>query len=667
MSSPRTLLVHPEDGIGPIESAFDAAGFDVTTAHTATAAVAEATTAAYDCVVSEYALPGDDGVSLAEAVADADLEVPVVLFTADDDGARAAGALERGAAEVRRRNGTGSIERLVSDVSARCTEGPPPGARQDISGREPSATEVKRAVAEAPVGISISDPDLSDYPLVYANEAWIEHTGYPIEEALGRNPRFLQGPGTDPETVERIAEAVAENEEITVEIRNYRRDGTPFWNELTVAPVYDGDGDLAHYVGFQNDVTDRKNAERLAEERAEKLASERQALDRVLGRVNGLLSEITRILVESEDAESIAERVCEEIAAEQGYAGGWIAEVSPATGRLDVTAASGVPVEPGTSIPLDDVPSAVPQAAETDEATECAAGNGADARLAPDAVGGHRLVVAPITYGDHQYGLLGIYGDEEDPLGRRERRVCESVGKMIANGLHSVETTRILTTDRVVELHVEIDDPSFSLSRIAAAVDGTVEHLGTTRLDDDACELYVHVDSPAAGVDAIDGLPFVEEVRSVSSDDEHLTAAVTLTEAPPLTRLAEYGVVVVAVSARPEGADVTLETRPEQDVRQVLDVFRAEYEGVTLRSRSERENRDRSLTEFAAAVDDRLTDRQRAALRTAELNGYFEWPRPVDGSEIAEQMGITRQTFHQHLRAAERKLVEAYVHPRSRN
>ncbi|WP_435094399.1 bacterio-opsin activator domain-containing protein [Halorubrum sp. N11] len=664
MSSLRALLVYPADGIGPIESAFDAAGFDVTTAHTATAAVAEAVTTAYDCVVSEHALPGDDGVSLAEAITDADLSVPVVLFTADDDEARAAGALERGAAEVRHKDGAGSIERLVSDVLARCTEGSQSDAQRDVSARKPSATEVKRAAAESPAGVDGGDPERSDHPVAYADGARVEQTGYPTEEPPDRNPRFLQRPGTDPETVERVAEADAETEEITAEIRDDRRNGTPLWNDLTVAPVYDDEGEIARYVGVETDASDRENAERLAEERAEKLASERQALDRVLERVNGLLSEITRILVEGEDAESIAERICEEIATEQGYAGAWIAEISSATGQLDITASSGATVEPGTAIPIDDVPPAVRQAAETNEATECTAVNGSDAHLAPNAVGGCRLVIAPVTYGDRRYGLLGIYGDEEDPLGPREQRVCESVGKMIANGLHSVETARILTTDHVVELRVEIDDPSFSLSRIAAALGGTVEHLGTTRLDD-ACELYVHVESPDSGVDAVDDLPFVETVRSVSADDEHLTAAVTLTDAPPLTRLAEYGVVVVAVAASAEGADVTLEARPEQDVRRVLDVFRAEYEGVTLWSRSERESRDRSLTEFAAAVDDQLTDRQRTALRTAELNGYFEWPRPVDGSEIAEQMGITRQTLHQHLRAAERKLVEAYVNPRS--
>ncbi|WP_048077496.1 helix-turn-helix domain-containing protein, partial [Halorubrum sp. AJ67] len=123
--------------------------------------------------------------------------------------------------------------------------------------------------------------------------------------------------------------------------------------------------------------------------------------------------------------------------------------------------------------------------------------------------------------------------------------------------------------------------------------------------------------------------------------------------------------VVSEATATADAATLTIEAPPERDVRSILDVFRDEYEGVELRSRVERESRDRTVAEFAAAVDEQLTERQRAALKTAELNGYFEWPRPVDGSEIAERMGITRQTFHQHLRAAERKLVEAYVDPRS--
>ena len=662
MSGSRTLLVHPRDGIDRLTSALEAEGFDVTTVHTATSAVAKATTGTFDCLVSEYDLPGDDGVTLLEALDESDVDLPVVLFTDSTEESVSRTAYEHGADRVLEKNGSDSVDRLVTDVATISSCDEIREAQRDVTGHEPSAGDVERAIGEAPVGISLCDPDLTDGPLVYVNDAWEEHTGYPTEEVIGRNPRFLQGPETDPETVDRLSSAIANEEPVTVEIRNYRRDGTPFWNELTVAPVYDGE-DLVHYVGFQNDVTDRKLAEDLAEERAEKIAAERQVLDRILGRVNGLLSEISRILVEGTNAETISQKVCDEIANEPGYMGGWIAEVSSGTGRLELTATSGISVEAGTSLSLDETPPEVGRAIETDEVQGCSAGSCSGGSLAPKTIGGRRLLVVPITYGHRRYGLLGIYSSAEDALDRRERKMCQSIGKMIANGLHSVETTRILTTDKVVELCVDVTDESFTLSRVAAGVGASIELLGTTRLDDDGCELYLKSETSAIDLESLRSLSFVRSVRSVSETNDDFTFSVTATESPPFTRLAEHGGVIVEATAEPTSASVTIEAPPEQDVRSMLNVLRAEYDGVELRSRVERESRDRTLTEFASEVDDRLTERQRSALKTAELNGYFEWPRPVDGSEIAERMGITRQTFHQHLRAAERKLVEAYVDP----
>ena len=662
MSGSRALLVHPRDGIDRITSALEAEGFDVTPVHTATSAVAKATTGTFDCLVSEYDLPGDDGITLLEALGESDIDLPIVVFTESTEGNVPQVAYEHGADRVLEKNGSDSVDRLVTDVTRVSSRGELTETQRDVSGHEPSAEDVERAIGEAPVGISLCDPDLADGPLVYVNDAWEEHTGYPTEEVIGRNPRFLQGPETDPETVEKLSGAIANEEPVTVEIRNYRRDGTPFWNELTVAPVYDDD-ELVHYVGFQNDVTDRKLAEDLAEERAEKIAAERQVLDRILGRVNGLLSEISRILVEGTNADAISQKVCDEIADEPGYMGGWIAEVSSGTGRLDLTATSGIPVEAETSLSLDETPPEVRRAIETDEVQGCSAGSCSGSPLAPKTVGGRRLLVIPITYGHRRYGLLGIYSSAEDALDRRERKVCQSVGKMIANGLHSVETTRILTTDRVVELCVDVTDESFTLSRIAGGVGAQIELLGTTRLDDDGCELYLKSETSEIDLESLRSMPFVRSVRAVSETDDDFTFSVTATESPPFTRLAEHGGVIAEAAAEPTSASLTIEAPPEQDVRSMLDVLREEYDGVELRSRVERESRDRTLTEFASEVDDRLTERQRSALKTAELNGYFEWPRPVDGSEIAERMGITRQTFHQHLRAAERKLVEAYVDP----
>ena len=662
MPGSQALLVHPQDGSERIVSALETEGFDVTPVHTASTGVAKAATGAFDCLVSEYDLPGDDGIALLEALDESETDIPVVLFTAEDGEQISRTAYEHGADRVLRKNGSGSIDRLVNDVTTVSSRNGMAQTKQDVSDHEPDLEDIERAVNEAPVGLSLCDADLPDYPLVYVNGAWERHTGYSSEEVLGRNPRFLQGPETDPEVVDELSTAIEDEEPITVEIRNYRKDGTPFWNELTVAPVYDGD-DVAHYVGFQNDVTARKSAERLAQERAEDIAAERQALDRVLGRVNGLLSEISRILVEGTDAESVCRQVCEEIADEPGYLGGWIGDVSSGTGMLELTATSGIHVEEDTALPLEDAPSAVQRACESEEVRGCSVGSCSDGALTPEQVDARRLLVVPITYGRHRYGLLGIYSSEADALDRRERKVCESVGKMIANGLHSVETTRMLTTDRVVELCVEIDDGSATLSQIADAIGGPIEHLGTTQLDDDGGDFYFETATADPDFEAVEALEFVRSIQEVSESETECTFAVTASRSPPLSQVAEHGGVVAEAIAKSGHTRLTIEVPPERDVRSMLDALRAEYENVMLRSRVERESRDRSLTDFASAVDDRLTERQRSALKTAALNGYFEWPRPVDGDEIAERMGITRQTFHQHLRAAERELAEAYVDP----
>jgi PAS domain S-box-containing protein len=86
-------------------------------------------------------------------------------------------------------------------------------------------------------------------------------TGYPVAEVMGRNCRFLQGPDTDANAVAEIRSALAACRECVVEILNYRRDGTTFWNRLSITPVRDGSGEVTHFIGVQSDVTARRLAE----------------------------------------------------------------------------------------------------------------------------------------------------------------------------------------------------------------------------------------------------------------------------------------------------------------------------------------------------------------------------------------------------------------------
>ncbi|MEF8828274.1 MAG: PAS domain S-box protein [Haloarcula sp.] len=136
---------------------------------------------------------------------------------------------------------------------------------RDISERGDDERELfrnKRAMDEAPIGITITDPAQADNPIVYANRQFLELTGYTESEVTGRNCRFLQGEGTESEPVDALQRAVDEGEPVSVELRNYRKDGTMFWNQVSVAPVRDDDGTVDSYVGFQQDITERKEHER---------------------------------------------------------------------------------------------------------------------------------------------------------------------------------------------------------------------------------------------------------------------------------------------------------------------------------------------------------------------------------------------------------------------
>ena len=105
------------------------------------------------------------------------------------------------------------------------------------------------------------DPRQPDYPVVFCNQAFCDLTGYGESEVLGRNCRFLQGRLTDPAAVRALREALQARRTVQVELWNYRKDGTPFWNAMFVSPVFDAEGDLLYVLGSQFDATARREAE----------------------------------------------------------------------------------------------------------------------------------------------------------------------------------------------------------------------------------------------------------------------------------------------------------------------------------------------------------------------------------------------------------------------
>lgn len=130
------------------------------------------------------------------------------------------------------------------------------------------------AINSSTSGVVVTDPNLPNHPIVFANPGFYETTLFTPEEVIGFNCRFLQGAETDPKQVQEIREAIAERRSYSGILLNYRKDGTPFLNELIINPVFDEYGKLVNFVGLQNDVTARESAKMYLEQQVAERTAE---------------------------------------------------------------------------------------------------------------------------------------------------------------------------------------------------------------------------------------------------------------------------------------------------------------------------------------------------------------------------------------------------------
>src|SRR5690554_964689 len=208
-----------------------------------------------------YGIPKQDAARLALA----DLQDPDAHTAPDPEGI----ILQAGAALERHRRDDGQ-PLIVEVVSENITINQDELVLLTLSDRTAQIADnrqlklLKRCIESSSNGMVVSDAMAPDMPVVYVNPTFERITGYRADEALGRNCRFLQGDEFDlsnEQALSEIRKALASGKEASVVLRNYRKDGTPFWNDLYLSPIRNERDEITHYVGVQNDISDRKSIE----------------------------------------------------------------------------------------------------------------------------------------------------------------------------------------------------------------------------------------------------------------------------------------------------------------------------------------------------------------------------------------------------------------------
>jgi PAS domain S-box-containing protein len=158
------------------------------------------------------------------------------------------------------------------------------------------------AVRRTRMPMVVTDATLPDNPIVFANQSFVDLSGYSMDELLGQDPHFMNGAGTDPEAIRRYEAAITERRDETLEILQYRKDGSPFRAMLFASPVNDGQGTVTNHFLSYLDITRRYDAEEdlrtLTSELEARVAARTQELETVNARLSALVAEREMLLVE---------------------------------------------------------------------------------------------------------------------------------------------------------------------------------------------------------------------------------------------------------------------------------------------------------------------------------------------------------------------------------
>lgn len=389
-----------------------------------------------------------------------------------------------------------------------------------------------------------------------------------------------------------------------------------------------------------------------------------------LNRLNRISQDITHTLITESTREDLERAVCERLVESDAYRFAWIGEVNRPTNQITPRVAAGN--EDGY---LDDVTIPIGDSA-TVEGPGAKAVRSQEVQVVQDIQtnpefkpwrdeagkrGFRSSAAVPIVYENLLHGVLGIYAETPNAFSESEVEILSRLGDVIGHGITAIERKEALVSDTVLELEFRADGIAEELVELSGS--------RGWRLD---IERIIHNDDTILAYGRTDGVPreefhdvvervdVIDDFRILSSGSEAYEFELVVSVISPLVlAVATHGGHVTSATIDNGEFQFVVEFPPGRDKRQIVELVKEHCAGAVLRAQQTVTRHDLNEPDTHSILQNQLTEKQRAVLKTAFFAGFFDWPRKTTGEEIADRFGITPATFTQHLRTAERNFFEA--------
>ena len=625
-----------------------------------------------DCLITDYRMPSMDGIELLTDVSTQQPDLPVLLLTGHGGGEIASEALDKGATEYMEKSTAIAQPDLLANRVRNAVE----QMRREKTNRA-LATDADRFIrATSPTAVYEAAVDLTCETLGFQDAAVVEDSpeGWSVVAHSGLDASLR----SDLPAAEPVAAAIDSDEPVVADTGDVEGiETTSCWVSLgshgvLVGRTAEADTDVDYLrdsilIVARNaeSALTRLEQAALLDERKRELERQRTELAS-LRQTNEVIRSVNRAITSVRSQREIERLVCERLVGDDRYTYAWIGEYDLETDRVTPRAKAGLgaDVTVGSAVSLADRYSAETLETVVDHrqvAVEAPTGVDPTRSSAPaSAVDAGTSVLVPIVHNEVLYDVLIVHSADHTSVGHREQDVLAELGETIGYALRTAEQRRALVGDADTEVVFEIGCESDHLIQLSAAADCTVSIESLSTRSDGRLRQFVLVEgTDPESFFAYTDRTGIDEPTVLVEREDCFVATLTIDGSPVVDCIAEQGVSLTAFSATEGRGTVSMTVPKSTDIRALAELFESSLGWAELRAKRQLDSAADTPQGFREQLEETLTDRQHETLQAAYHAGFFAWPRTNTGEAIADRLGIAGPTFLQHLRAGERKLLEA--------